>query len=113
MGRIPGQIGTKSYGVLHNADAAGNADYLCGVEVASVEGLPSGLTHLRIPQHRYAVFAFRDHISTIGNAWAGIFQWICDPANHAALAPRFEMYDQRYDPATGNGGCEIWIPVEG
>jgi hypothetical protein len=28
------------------------------------------------------------------------------------LAPEFERYSDAFDPATGTGGCEIWIPVE-
>jgi len=26
-------------------------------------------------------------------------------------APNFERYDERFDPLTGNGGFEIWVPV--
>jgi AraC family transcriptional regulator len=29
----------------------------------------------------------------------------------AADAPNFERYDGKFDPATGDGGLEIWIPV--
>jgi AraC family transcriptional regulator len=30
----------------------------------------------------------------------------------AADAPNFERYDENFDPLTGNGGLEIWIPVK-
>jgi AraC family transcriptional regulator len=26
-------------------------------------------------------------------------------------AAEFERYDERFDPATGQGGFEIWIPL--
>jgi AraC family transcriptional regulator len=29
----------------------------------------------------------------------------------AADASSFERYDEKFDPLTGNGGREIWIPV--
>ena len=29
----------------------------------------------------------------------------------AADAPSFERYDEKFDPSTGNGGLEIWVPV--
>jgi len=29
----------------------------------------------------------------------------------AADAPNFERYGETFDPATGNGGFEIWVPV--
>jgi AraC family transcriptional regulator len=28
-----------------------------------------------------------------------------------ADAPNFERYEETFDPATGNGGLEIWVPV--
>jgi len=28
-----------------------------------------------------------------------------------ADAPTFERYDEKFDPATGNGGLEIWVPI--
>ena len=33
------------------------------------------------------------------------------PGMKAADAPSFERYDEKFDPSTGNGGLEIWIPV--
>jgi AraC family transcriptional regulator len=29
----------------------------------------------------------------------------------AADAPNYERYDENFDPLTGDGGLEIWIPV--
>ena len=29
-----------------------------------------------------------------------------------ADAPNFERYDEKFDPSTGDGGLEIWIPVK-
>ena len=31
----------------------------------------------------------------------------------AADAPSFERYGKKFDPRTGNGGFEIWLPVKG
>ena len=27
------------------------------------------------------------------------------------MRPNFERYDESFDPLTGNGGFEIWVPV--
>ena len=113
IGRVPGQIGRTSYGVLSNTDTAGNTDYLCGVEVVDASRLPADFTTLRIPDHRYAVFPHRDHISRLRDTWTAIFQWLPGSGYQMAPAPSFELYDDRYDPATGTGLCEIWIPVIG
>jgi AraC family transcriptional regulator len=29
-----------------------------------------------------------------------------------ADAPSFERYDEKFDPSTGNGGLEFWVPVK-
>jgi AraC family transcriptional regulator len=29
----------------------------------------------------------------------------------AADAPVFERYDEKFDPRTGLGGLEIWVPI--
>jgi hypothetical protein len=29
-----------------------------------------------------------------------------------ADAPNFERYGESFDPVTGNGGLEIWVPVK-
>ena len=40
-------------------------------------------------------------------------KWLPDSGHEAADAPDFERYGERFDPATGEGGCEIWIPIKG
>ena len=47
-GHVPGQIGRVAYGVLHNSDDAGNADYMTGVEVADFSNVPVAFTRLRV-----------------------------------------------------------------
>mgnify|MGYP003409082453 CR=1 FL=1 len=37
--------------------------------------------------------------------------WLPISGMKAADAPSFERYDEKFDPATGNGGLEIWVPV--
>jgi AraC family transcriptional regulator len=113
LGNIPGQVGNVAYGVICNTDEDGNTEYITGVEVAGFSGLPKEFTHLRLPARKYAVFFHAGHISTIRATWAGI--WNQKQANgmQIADAPSFERYDERFDPATGNGGVEIWVPVAG
>ncbi|MGG2357322.1 GyrI-like domain-containing protein, partial [Salmonella enterica] len=65
IGRVPGQVGSTTYGICHGADGTGSFNYLCGVEVTDLAGLPRELTHLKLPARRYAVFTHRGHISTI------------------------------------------------
>ncbi len=110
---IPGRIGKVAYGVCCNGDDAGNFDYIAGVEVSDFSDLPRELSRVRIPEQRYAVFTHRDHISTIRRTVSAIWnRWLPDSGLKAADAPNFERYDENFNPLTGNGGLEIWIPVQ-
>jgi AraC family transcriptional regulator len=113
LGHIPGQVGQATYGVLCNGDDAGNVEYICGVEVSEFSHVPKELSRVRIPEHRYAVFTHRDHISTIRRVWFSIFdKWLPESGLQVAEAPEFERYGAEFDPRSGNGGFEIWIPIK-
>jgi AraC family transcriptional regulator len=109
---IPGRIGKVAYGVCCNGDDAGNFDYIAGVEVSDFSDLPREFSRVRIPEQKYAVFTHRDHISTIRRTVNTIWNhWLPASGLKAADAPNFERYDENFDPLTGNGGLEIWVPV--
>jgi AraC family transcriptional regulator len=109
---IPVRIGKVAYGVCCNGDDAGNFDYVAGVEVADFSDLPREFARVRIPEQKYAVFTHAEHISTIRRTVNTIWNhWLPISGMKAADAPSFERYDENFDPLTGNGGLEIWIPV--
>jgi UDP-N-acetylglucosamine 2-epimerase (non-hydrolysing) len=113
VGKIPGQIGWTTYGVCFNFDGKGNMDYMCGVEVSDGSDPPPGFGQLRITEQRYAVFLHRDHISKIKRTWDAIFsRWIPASGHKLVPAPQFEAYGEDFNPQTGNGVVEIWIPIE-
>lgn len=112
LGQVPGQRGNVAYGVLYN-DTDSGIDYLTGVEVDDFARLPPTLARLRIAPRRYAVFHHPGHVSMIGASWGSIWSdWFPRSGFRAADAPMFERYPESFDPATGSGGFEIWIPVE-
>lgn len=112
IGHVPGQVGQICYGVCHNSDEDGNFDYLCGVEVADFSGLTRDFDRVRVPAQRYAVFSHRDHISTIRRTVHTIWsKWLPESGHEAADAANFERYGETFDPRTGMGGLEIWIPI--
>ena len=113
IGNITGQIGWTAYGVRHNCDEDGNFDYTAGVEVASFSALPTEFGRVRIPAQRYAVFANADHVSTIRRTIVTIWnKWLPESGLQVADAPDFERYGESFDPRTGMGGLEIWIPIK-
>src|SRR6202041_3446361 len=110
---IPGRIGPVAYGVCCNGDDAGNFDYIAGVEVSDFSDLPREFSSVRIPEQKYAVFTHRDHVSTIRRTIITIWNpWLPAAGLKAADAPNFERYDENFNPVTGDGGLEIWIPVK-
>jgi AraC family transcriptional regulator len=112
VANIPDRVGQVAYGVCCNGDDSGNFDYIAGVEVSDFSGLPREFGRVRIAAARYAVFAHDEHISTIRRTVNTIWnQWLPASGLKVADAPNFERYGESFDPLTGNGGLQIWIPV--
>ncbi len=112
-GTIPTPVGKDFYGVSWNSQPNCDFDYLTGVEISSAANLPPDFTSLKLEGRRYAVFTHTEHVSsipqTIGTIWT---KWAPDCGLKIAHAPCFERYTSEYNPTTGMGGMEIWIPLE-
>jgi AraC family transcriptional regulator len=112
VANLPSRVGNVAYGVCCNGDDTGSFDYIAGAEVSDFSDLPREFARVRIPEQRYAVFTHRDHVATVRSTVSAIWNsWLPASGMKAADAPNFERYDENFDPLTGNGGFEIWIPV--
>ena len=113
LGMIPRRRGPETYGVVYNFDGDGNFDYMCGVEIAGSPDLPAGLTTLTVPEQNYAVFTHRGHVagirSTISAIWS---KWFPESGYKTVDAPTLERYGPEFNPVTGMGGFEIWVPIQ-
>jgi AraC family transcriptional regulator len=118
FGNIPGRVGRVNYGVVFNmANCRDGFDYLSGIEVSSLSGLPSDFNHETIPAQGYVVFSHREHVSKLKETVNAIWQeWL--PASGSVVAhtipdapDMIEYYGENFDPHTGTGDIEIWIPV--
>jgi AraC family transcriptional regulator len=98
-----------AYGVSYDMRADGGFRYVAGVEASAV---PDGMVAVDIPQARYAVFT---HSGSIGDLPKTIHTIWNKALGEAGITPspgpEFELYDKRFDPVTGRGTIEIWIPV--
>jgi AraC family transcriptional regulator len=113
LGSIPGEIAGVAYGVCANSDDDGALDYIAGVEVERFADMPAEFATIRIPASRYAVFTHTSHISSVPATFRAIWtQWLPTSGEKAADAPMFERYDERFDPQTGTGDVEVWLPLE-
>ncbi|ABB13049.1 AraC family transcriptional regulator [Burkholderia lata] len=113
IGTIPGQVDYVTYGVCCNPDADGSFEYIAGVEVTSRDRLTAPLRCVELEPQRYAVFEHKGHISTLHQTIYSIWNgWLPTSGFKAVDAPEFERYSADYDPVTGAGVLEIWLPVE-
>lgn len=112
IGHVPGQVGAVTYGVSLNCDDHGNFDYIAGVEVSDFDALPAEFARTRVPEQLYAVFEHRGHVTAIKQTYAAIWRdWLPKSGRKPADGPALERMDQRFDPATGMGLLEIWLPL--
>ncbi|MDE9452097.1 AraC family transcriptional regulator [Aliiroseovarius sp. Z3] len=112
IGQIEGQKGDIAFGVLCNSDDDGNIDYMTGVEVAEYSDTAKELDGLRVPPQTYAVFQHQGHVSEIRRTWKSIFgEWLARTERKLVDGPQLERYGEGFDPQTGHGDIEIWIPV--
>jgi AraC family transcriptional regulator len=111
IGHIPGEVRGAAYGVIANSDDKG-FDYVCGVEVTDFSDIEPALTKLRLPPQKYAVFVHRGHIASMRNTMHAIWRdWLPKSGHVAADAPSLERYGREFDPHSGLGGLELWLPV--
>ena len=109
---IPGRMGKDAYGLIGGSDALGNVDYLTGIEVADFDEVPEGLGRMRISPQTYAVFVYPGHVSDINDFWMAIYRdWMPHCGLEMVQQPEFERYSPAFNPVSGKGGMEIWVPV--
>jgi len=112
-GAIPGQLRSVAYGVVHEFDEAGGFTYVCGVEVKEFSAQLGGLVRVELPARRYAVWPHREHVSSVFATCQRIHErGLASAGLEPEPAAMLERYGEEFDPRTGNGGLEIWVPVK-
>lgn len=109
---VPCAVGGAAYGVCCDADEAGRFRYVAGVESTAVADVPPGMDSVSMPAGRYAVFTHSGHVADLPKTFYTIWNKVLPDAGfEPKKAPDFELYDGRFDPSTGRGAVEIWIPI--
>lgn len=111
IGNLPGELPGATYGVCANSSEDG-LDYFAAVAVAGNADLPAGLKTIDVPPARFAVFAHKGHLSEIRNVFGAVLgEWLPRSGYQLADGPSLERYGESFDPATGRGGYEVWVPL--
>lgn len=81
--------------------------------MAGSKFVPDALTAVEIPRKIFAVFSHSGHISGLPETWRAIFaEWLPTSGCTLEVEPNFERYTEAFDPSTGTGLVEIWIPLK-
>lgn len=100
-----------TYGIICGSTDT-SMEYMCGIEVASLERISADIGRVIITPQNYVVFSYQGPITGIGAAWQAILHThLPSVALISAQRPAFERYDHRYNSSTNTGLVEIWLPI--
>ena len=101
-----------TFGVIQNSTDAG-FEYFSGVEIPGGEMSPNEFSVLKLEPETYAIFGHTDHVSTLGETCGAIWAEELQSKEFTyAGTPWFERYGENFEPTTGSGGLEVWIPIK-
>lgn len=113
---IPQQTGNADYGVCIHLQGH-EYYYMAGCAVWDFTGLPDTFSPFIIPSQTYAVFAHAGPVTRIRATIDMAFDhWLPASGYQQATAADnalhfFERYGDAFDPYTGEGDIEIWLPI--
>ncbi len=112
---IPYKVNSRlSYGIcLMPGDLAeGEIDYMAGLEVERLEGIPVGMSSCVVPAQQYA--AFPCTLTTLGKTYEYALQtWMPNAGYRRAVGPDFEFYGENFSPRHPRYSMmHVYIPIE-
>ncbi len=100
-----------TYGVICNSDHSG-FHYLSAIERRDCHDPQDTMVTLRLEASTYRVFCHEGHVSMLSATCDAIWSdWLPGSDDTVVGAPWFERYGESFDPVTGTGRVEVWIPI--
>jgi AraC family transcriptional regulator len=120
---IPDQVNYPvEYGMTHESAEDDTAKYMIGVEVSTLDNLPSGLIARRFDTCEYAVFETTLEMETSGEFWKYFYKtWLYEQGLEQpqtvytknkytySRLPAFEVYDANFKDETSK--IQIYAPI--
>ena len=104
--------GEVAYGASLSYSEERGCEYMAANAVSDLSDVPKDFQTATIPSATYAIFRQPSHITlirpTIHAIWS---KWLPASGYVAAETPVVEFYPAGFDPVTGHGGFEVWLPV--
>lgn len=87
--------------------------YAPAVEDSRLSDLPEELSGIGIAPRAWVVFRHAGHVSDLGATCAAAREWLAVSGRQPAdcAMQMIERYRPEFASGSGNGGCEVWIPV--
>lgn len=100
-----------AYGASYDQGETGFR-YIAGYPVAPGSAIPRGMVRVTAPAGRYAVWVHDGPVGDMHKTMRAIFETgLRDAGLTFRPAPELERYDNSFDPRTGAGRVELWIPI--
>ncbi len=111
IGHVPHQVGNETYGVIRNNDKGRGFYYLAGVAVSTRLAYPTTCDWYNCllpgtPCSRMLVQSV-----SCSKRWCHLFRVGANASDELADSACFERYGEDFDPTTGLGTIEIWLPL--
>jgi len=109
---IPHAINQPPVGFSTLQCADGGFLYLCALQVTEAYEPPDGMVLRTVAPSDYAVFRHAGPVTTIAETYQRIFAGDPVPGRRLSAPGRIlELFLPKFDPATGEGGVEIWVAL--
>ena len=112
---IGGRLGDDTFGLC--SDSTDEAmSYFCGVRIPVIVPTPPDLVTIAVPALRYTVFPHTGPVDSLSQTIVAAFGKALPaagfaPYRAAGVPDLLERYGPDFNPQTGLGTIEIWIPV--
>lgn len=115
---VPHKVDRNCYGLcMKETQDSHELYYMACCEVSDFVDLPAALSPVILPSHCYAVFKHHGQVSQLNQTVCAIFDdWL--PQSNYELAQQsahclhhLEKYGEQFNPMTGLGDMEVWVPV--
>ncbi len=113
FGHIPGQVDKTAYGLCTMQPGKPGFRYIAGTHVSRRDDLPAEFDVIAVPALTWAMFQHHGHVNGIPATVDAAFRtWLPTSGRTVGGFPDvLEFYGEDFDPETGLGRVEIWLPL--